>query len=151
MNTAAGKLDYIWIKRAHGGLMDPTQDGILVSGQGLAENADQGGRRQVTLLDAKRWNRVQEDLGTDVDPSSRRANVMVSGVTLEETIGKILVIGETRLKINGETRPCRLMDQTYPGLQEALKPNWGGGAYAEVLEGGPIRLGDSVYWDDAEY
>jgi len=144
---STGKLEHIWIKRAHDGPMEAKKKADLVSGQGLATNADQGGRRQVTLLDKARWAGVEEDLGIEVDPSARRANLMVSGVSLEETQDRILVIGETRLRINGETKPCQLMDQAYPGLREALVPHWGGGAYAEVLEGGLIRIGDPVSWD----
>lgn len=147
---STGKLEHIWLKRAHGGPMDPAPRGELVLGKGLAGNTDQGGRRQVTLLDAERWARAQEELGTAVDPSLRRANLMVSGITLENTRGQVLVIGGTRLQINGETRPCNLMDEQHPGLRRALETDWGGGAYAEVLEGGAIHVGDPVHWEPAE-
>ena len=55
-------------------------------------------------------------------------------------------VGATRLKINGETRPCELMDEAYPGLQSLMRERWGGGAFAEVVEGGEIRVGDEVEW-----
>ena len=141
------KLTHIWIKRAHGGVMDAAQEGELIADRGLKGSADQGGKRQVTLLDTDRWARVEQDLGQSVDPSLRRANLMVSGISLENTRGRILRVGNARLRINGETKPCNLMDEQLPGLREALVPDWGGGAYAEILEGGPIRVGDAVAWE----
>jgi MOSC domain-containing protein YiiM len=39
------------------------------------------------------------------------------------------------------------MEEAAAGLQEAMRSRWGGGAYAEVLDGGPIAVGDAVKWD----
>ena len=63
--------------------------------------------------------------------------------------GSILLVGGCRLRILGETRPCDLMDRFHPGLQEALRDHWGGGAYAEALDSGTISIGDSVDWATA--
>jgi MOSC domain-containing protein YiiM len=142
-----GKLERIWIKRAKLGPMDPTEQATLVAGRGISGNANQGGHRQVTILSAERWTALMAQLGTDLDPGARRANLYVSGVDLEETRDRILHIGACRLRILGETRPCERMDQALPGLQEALRPRWGGGAYAEVLENGKISIGDALFWE----
>jgi MOSC domain-containing protein YiiM len=141
-------LEAIWIKRAHGGPMDERRTATLVAGRGLLGNADQGGRRQVTLLSAEAWARAVESVQGAVPPAARRANLLVSGLDLEESRGQVLTIGQCRLRINGETRPCRLMEETSTGLKTALEQNWGGGAYAEVLHGGDIIVGDAVSWED---
>jgi hypothetical protein len=39
------------------------------------------------------------------------------------------------------------MEEAYPGLQEAMRPGWGGGAWAVVEAGGDIRNGDVVMWE----
>lgn len=46
-----GVLLAVWVKRAHRGPMDSVESGRLVAARGLAGSADQGRRRQVTLLD----------------------------------------------------------------------------------------------------
>jgi len=129
--------------------MDSVAGASLVEGSGLAGNANQGGRRQVTLLSAERWAQVEARLGAELDPATRRANLLVFGLDLEESGDRILLVGGCRLRILGETRPCDLMDRFHPGLQEALRDHWGGGAYAEALDSGTISIGDSVDWATA--
>ena len=141
------KLENIWLKRAKRGPMDPVEAGRLETGLGLVGNANRGGRRQVTIISRERWTAICAGLAADLPPSTRRANLMISGLDLEHTRGRILRIGSTRLRINGETRPCWQMEEAHPGLQAAMDPHWGGGAFAEVIEGGEIRPGDPVAWD----
>lgn len=144
----AGRLEAVWVKRSHRGPMDACESAILDAGQGLSGSADRGGRRQVTLLSADRWGEVCRTLGVAVPPSARRANVLVSGIELKGTAGRVLRLGGCRLRIRGETRPCERMDEAQPGLRVALEPEWGGGAFAEILEGGEIRVGDEAAWED---
>ena len=127
--------------------MDERETAVLVLEQGLEANANQGGKRQVTLLDVDSWEELLSEMATVLDPSVRRANLLVSGVSLRESRGRILALGESRLRINGETRPCERMEEACTGLQEVMRPKWRGGAYAEVLEGGQIRVGDAVRWE----
>lgn len=141
-----GELRAIWIKRAKRGPMDPVSDAELVAGRGLVGNADQGRRRQVTLIEEEVWSELMDALGGDADPSRRRANLMLRGVRLEATRGRVLRIGACRLRIAGETRPCERMEAVLPGLKAAMYPHWNGGAFAEVLDDGVIRVGDGVEW-----
>jgi MOSC domain-containing protein YiiM len=140
----SGRLEKIWIKRAKLGPMDERSEARLEAGTGLHGNADQGGRRQVTIICQETWQRVCQNLGVAISPFARRANLMVSGLDLVESRGRILAIGKARLRIEGETRPCYRMDEAHHGLQEALKPNWGGGVYCTVIESGDIGEGDTV-------
>ena len=140
-------LDAIWLKRFKQGPMDPAEAAHLEPGVGLAGNANRGGRRQVTIISAERWKAICDGLAADIPPSTRRANLMVSGLDLENTRGRVLRIGTARLRINGETRPCWQMEEAHTGLQAAMDPHWGGGAFAEVLDGGEIGTGDSVEWE----
>jgi len=137
------RIEALWIKRMERGPMDPAETVTAVTDQGLAGNADQGGRRQVTVIEAEVFERIREEL-PDADPAMRRANVMVRGVRLEETRDQLLHLGEVRLRIQGETRPCNRMDEQCQGLRQALKSRWRGGVYGVVLDDGEIRVGDPV-------
>jgi MOSC domain-containing protein YiiM len=142
-----GQLRGIWIKRMHRGPMDATDAGELVAGRGLRGNATQGGRRQVTVMALDRWQALTGHLPGPPDPAIRRANLLVDGVDLEDSRGRVLRIGDARVRIFGETRPCHQMDEACPGLQAALSPPWGGGAFGEVIEGGAIAVGAPVSWE----
>lgn len=141
------KLQAIWIKRFKRGPMDPVEQATLVAGRGLRGNTNQGGRRQVTIIEAERWAETCAELGVEVPPTARRANLMVSGLPLAGSRQRILRIGAVRLRVLGETRPCERMDEAQPGLRRALDPEWRGGAFAEVLDDGEIALGDPVGWE----
>lgn len=147
--TPDGRLRAIWLKRSKRGPMDPRETATLVPGRGLAGNANQGGRRQVTLISEEGWAEALAALGDRVDPSARRANLMVAGVELKATRGRVLRVGSCRLRIWSECAPCNQMDEARPGLRSALRPDWRAGACAEVLEGGEIRIGDTVAWEIA--
>lgn len=147
LSASGGSLAAIWIKRVRRGPMDARPGAQLIAGQGLEDNANQGGKRQVTLLDADRWREVCAELDAEVDPELRRANLLLQGIDLENSRGKILRLGGCRLEICGETRPCRLMDESFPGLQAALDPGWRGGAYAVVLDGGELEVGMPATWE----
>lgn len=146
MKNAHGKLEAIWIKRFHAGPMDSNDRAVLKAGKGLVGNADQGGKRQVTIIEKENWARFMEQLDSNLEPSTRRANLMISGLSLIKSRGRILQIGQCRVRVYGETKPCNLMDAFLPGLKSAMKDNWGGGAFAEIMDDGEIAVGDSVYW-----
>ena len=98
----------------------------------------------MTILDQGRWDEVCRELGKDLDPGARRANLVLQGINLSDSRGGKLRIGEALVEVLGETRPCELLDDACPGLGDVLKPDWRGGAYGRVLEGGAIQVGDAV-------
>lgn len=143
----SGRVAAIWLKRFKGGPMDPVSDALLEAGAGIAGNANRGGRRQVTLLEREVWEAVMREVGADLPPSVRRANLLVEGVSLVRSTGRVLRVGTARLRIGGPTQPCKAMDELRPGLEQALRPDWRGGAFGEVVEGTRIAIGDPASWE----
>jgi len=117
-----GRIEAIWIKRFKQGPMDAVQQAEMVKGRGLVGNANQGGRRQITIIDAAVWEQVMAELDIRIDPSARRANIMVRGIELADSRKQILQLGECRVKIfnRGER---------------------------EVIQGGTVRVGEVAHWE----
>ncbi len=128
--------------------MDPVTVALLRAGEGIVGSADRGGKRQVTLIDEDSWRQVTAGVG-DVSPAVRRANLFVSGVTLENSRNRVLVVGACRIRVLNQTRPCERMEEAVPGLGRAMAVPWGGGAFGEVLDDGEIAVGDQVTWEEA--
>lgn len=144
---AQGKLEAIWLKTVKRGPMQSVQHASLVAGKGIQGNADFGGKRQVTIIEKEIWDLLQAQTGEVVDPSTRRANLMISGVALKDSEARILCIGHCRIHIQGETKPCAQMEQAVTGLQDKMALMWRGGVWGDVLDEGEIRLGDTVSWE----
>lgn len=128
--------------------MDPADRARVISGKGIVGNANQGGKRQVTILSDQHWKSVTSPLGETPDASIRRCNLLVSDINFENSRGKILTIGTVRVRIFGETRPCEQMEEAVPGLRAAMSVPWGGGAFGEILDDGEIAVGDTVSLTD---
>jgi MOSC domain-containing protein YiiM len=142
----SGRLEAIWIKRFKRGPMDSRATAIVRAGHGIEDNANQGGKRQVTIISKEAMEELSGKLGAEIDPSWRRANLLLSGIDLVGSRGRTLAIGPIRFLIHGETRPCEQMDEAHHGLKAAMADPWRGGAFGEVLDDGSISVGDAARW-----
>ncbi len=103
------------------------------------------GPRQVSVLARESWEAACNELGDKpLDWTLRRANLLVEGLDLEDSVGSHLRIGGLILKITGECDPCRVMDLQHQGLRATLVSSWRGGVTCRVRASGIVRVGDVV-------
>jgi MOSC domain-containing protein YiiM len=102
-----------------------------------------GGKRQVTLIQAEDLAAIAGYLGRDVTPGDLRRNLVVSGINLRALKDRRFQVGEALLEATDECHPCSRMEAILgPGGYNAVRGH--GGITARVIEGGVVRLGDTV-------
>ncbi|MFI7867818.1 MOSC domain-containing protein [Ectopseudomonas khazarica] len=101
--------------------------------------------RQVTLIQWEHLAVVAALLGRDtpLPPDELRRNIAVAGINLFSLKGRYFRIGQALLQTTGWCQPCaRLEERLGRGTFQAMRGH--GGITARVIEGGIIRLDDSV-------
>ena len=106
-----------------------------------------GGKRQLTLIQHEHLGAVGSFLGQardSIDPARLRRNLVVSGLNLLALKNRQVRIGEeVIIEITGECHPCsRMEEELGAGGYNAMRGH--GGLTARIVQGGPIRVGDSV-------
>lgn len=125
--------------------MELLESAEISTGTGVARDfRGKPGGRQVTLLSARDWQAACDELGEAVPWTTRRSNLFIEDMDLPREAGRIVAIGDVRLRTTVEIDPCSRMDEQYPGLRKALQPDWRGGVGCEVIEGGTVSVGDTV-------
>ncbi|MCH7844113.1 MAG: MOSC domain-containing protein [Chloroflexi bacterium] len=135
-----GSITNLHIARVKGTPSDPVQQATAISGLGLEgdRSAYEGNLRQVLFIDKG----VLDELG--LAPGQVKENITVTGLDLTQTkAGQVFSIGdEVTMELVGECEACGKMDALVLGLQDKIDGKRG--MLAKVLNGGNIRVGDSV-------
>lgn len=140
-----GKLISIAVKREKRGDMAELRKANISLETGV-ENDTRGkaGVRQVTIVAAESWKDACADLGIDIPWTARRANLLIEGIELKETVGMFLHVGDAVIEITKETSPCKVMDEAQAGLMNALVADWRGGVLGRVVKEGNVEVGQDV-------
>ena len=78
-----------------------------------------------------------------IAPATLRRNIVISGISLVALIGKKFRLGEVILEGIDACEPCERMEAALgPGAYNAMVGH--GGLCARILQGGKIRIGDSL-------
>jgi MOSC domain-containing protein YiiM len=133
----------MWVRPEKGGAM-VEREALAVLDDGIVDDHTCGKRRHLTVVFADDWAAATSELGIPVEPSARRANVLVTGGGGAALVGSTIRIGEVAIEVQGITAPCRRMDEAEQGLQKALEPDARAGVWGRVRAAGTIRLGDRL-------
>jgi MOSC domain-containing protein YiiM len=140
-------LEAIAYKTAKRGIMKPAFCANVTLERGVENDIfGRPGKRQVTVMSQQQWQIACEQIDADLDWLTRRANLLISGYQFSAAdVGKVISIGQDlQLHITGETDPCKKMEISHPGLEQALRPDWRGGVTCRVIQAGLIQPDDLV-------
>ena len=106
--------------------------------------ASESGKRGITLIQAEHIPVIAALSGHDrVAASLLRRNIVVTGLPVVALKGRRFRIGEVLLEGTDDCDPCSRMEAALgPGGYNAMRGH--GGLCARILEGGVLRVGDSV-------
>jgi MOSC domain-containing protein YiiM len=102
-----------------------------------------GPEHQATLIEAEAIEALPRDEQIPFAPGESRRNLVTRGVALNHLVGRIFQVGGIRMRGIRLCEPCKhLQGMTRPGVMKALLHR--GGLRAQILDDGPIRVGDAV-------
>ena len=138
-----GSITNLHIARVKGTPSDPVQEANAISGLGLEgdRSAYEGNTRQVLLVDKAILDEA------DLNPGQVKENITVTGLDLSGVkAGQVLSIGDSvTMEVVGDCEACGKMDAIRMGLKDSLDGKRG--TLAKVLNGGAIKIGDSINID----
>ena len=102
-----------------------------------------GVHRHVTLIEAEALEALRRDHEIELSAAESRRNILTSGVALNHLVGREFTVGAARLRGIELCEPCRYLEKV-TGRPVRAPLVHRGGLNAEVVEGGVIRVGDTV-------
>ena len=141
-----GKVEWIGVRPGKNATLQSLESVQISVEEGLSGDhyAGKSSKRQVTLIQKEHIDVVAELLDKNsIDPGLTRRNIVVSGINLLAFRDRQFKLGEVILEGTGSCHPCSKMEANLgPGGYNAMRGH--GGITAKVIQGGNLRLGDSV-------
>ncbi len=135
-----GTITNLHIARVKGTPSDPVQQATAISGLGLEgdRSAYEGNNRQVLFVDKEILD------GAGLVPGQVKENITVTGMNVSQVQpGQVFTIGDSvTLEAVGDCEACGKMDAIRMGLMDEIQGKRG--MLAKVINGGSIKVGDSV-------
>ena len=135
-----GTITNLHIARVKGTPSDPVQEATAISGLGLEgdRSAYEGNTRQVLFVDKEILD------GAGLVPGQVKENITVTGMNVSQVQpGQVFTIGDSvTLEAVGDCEACGKMDAIRMGLMDEIQGKRG--MLAKVINGGSIKVGDSV-------
>ena len=153
-----GRVEWIGVRPQDGGRPVAVSDVRAIAGVGLQGDHYGGGargKRHVTLIQQEHLAVVAKLLAlrdgilvpVPIDPSIVRRNIVISGLNLLALRNHRFRLGETLLEYTDPCHPCSQMEAALGrGGYNAMRGH--GGICARLLDGGLIRIGDTLTVED---
>jgi len=100
---------------------------------------------QVTLVAREALAEIEREVGIDLTDGRHRRNVVVAGLDVHDLLDHRFRLGEATLVGTRPRPPCAHVEELAEeaGVARALGDGRGG-ICADVIEGGPVAIGDAV-------
>jgi MOSC domain-containing protein YiiM len=126
---------------------------VLIAGRGIAGDRYASGAgtfstwpkdHELTLIEAEVLENVESEHGLTFAPGELRRNIITREVRLNGLVGKRFNIGQAVCEGTRLCEPCAHLERflNRPGLTRLFAGR--GGLRAIIIEGGPVRVGDSI-------
>lgn len=147
-NLPNGELCWIGLRTERRGLVEVTERANAIAGLGLEGDrrcqGTAGSARQVTLISQEYIEQICHFMHKDhIDPALLRCNLVVKGINLYALRHQRFQIGSTIFEATAWCHPCSRMEEVLgEGAVAAMLGH--GGLCAKILQGGSIKVGDTV-------
>ncbi len=143
-----GRVEWIGLRAARGSKIEKKTQVHALANHGLEGDKaglKAGGKRQVTLIQSEYIEVIRSLMPeSNISLADLRRNIAISGINLNALKNCVIQLGSATLEITGFCHPCsKLEAQLGEGVFNALRGH--GGLTAKVLEGGEIKLGDTLH------
>jgi MOSC domain-containing protein YiiM len=151
---ARGVVAGLFVAPAAGLPMQARQEVVVVPGRGIEGDryaagtgtfsAAAGSGRAVTLIENEVLEAVRAECGLVIGGVETRRNILTEGINLNDLVGRRFAVGDVVLVGTRLAEPCAHLERlTRPGVRVALVHR--GGLRADVVSGGVVRVGDSLF------
>ena len=103
-----------------------------------------GDREQITLIESENIDYYNNTFNTKFTYVEFRRNIITKNIKLNDLVGKTILVGNIKLKVNDLCRPCKNLQQRLGKsniIKEFLRR---GGLRCEILSSGTINVGDKI-------
>jgi MOSC domain-containing protein YiiM len=103
-----------------------------------------GNREQITLIESENIDYYNNTFNTKFTYVEFRRNIITKNIKLNDLVGKTILVGNIKLKVNDLCRPCKDLQQRLGKsniIKEFLRR---GGLRCEILSSGTINVGDKI-------
>ena len=103
-----------------------------------------GDKEQITLIEKENIDYYNQAFGTNYKYLDFRRNLVTQDISLNNLIGKLIMVGNIKIKVNDLCRPCKNLQKNL-GKENIIKEFLRrGGIRCEILSSGNIKIGDKV-------
>ena len=107
-----------------------------------------GDREQITLIESENIDYYNKTFNTSFKYLEFRRNIVTKNIKLNELVGKTIIVGEIKLKVNDLCRPCKDLQNRLKKdniIKEFLRR---GGLRCQILTSSSIKINDKIIIPD---